>query len=168
VTLRLGKDLTVENWTVRAERFLAFEAFLLDQRRFEEWVDLFGDDGIYWIPLDRAADDAGESLNIAYEGPSRLRQRVARLRSGIAHAQEPPSSTVHSYGSVFVEAASDKGATVRSSLLVVESRFGPHALVAARCEHRLAYDTSGTITIEMKRVDLVDAAQAQHDLSFIC
>ncbi len=35
--------LTVEE----AERFLVAEARLLDERRFEEWEQLFTDDGVY-------------------------------------------------------------------------------------------------------------------------
>lgn len=155
-------------WTSRASELLAREAYLLDRRRFEEWVDLFGTDGVYWIPLDAAADEPGETLSIAFEGPARLRQRVARLRSGIAHSQEPPSSTVHSYSGMFVEAATKERAVIRSALLVVESRFAHQVLVAARCEHRIVQGTTGAVTIELKRVDLVDADQAQHDLSFIC
>jgi 3-phenylpropionate/cinnamic acid dioxygenase small subunit len=153
-------------WTERANRLLALEAFLLDSRRYEEWIELFEDDGLYWIPLDRSSTDGGESLNIAFEGPPRLRQRVARLRSGIAHAQEPPSSTVHSYSSVLVEDVSPAAAIVRSALLVVHCRFGDQLLVAARCEHRLIARDGG-VSIAQKRVDLADVDQAQNDLSFV-
>ena len=34
----------------RVEQFLFQEARLLDERRFEEWLSLFSDDGVYWIP----------------------------------------------------------------------------------------------------------------------
>ena len=32
------------------EKFLFYEARLLDQGRLEEWGQLFTDDGIYWVP----------------------------------------------------------------------------------------------------------------------
>ena len=32
------------------ERFLYREARLLDERRFEEWMNLFAEDGYYWVP----------------------------------------------------------------------------------------------------------------------
>ncbi|MEM8662420.1 MAG: hypothetical protein AAGF35_16165, partial [Pseudomonadota bacterium] len=31
---------------------LHFEARLLDQKRYEQWLDLYTDDAIYWIPYD--------------------------------------------------------------------------------------------------------------------
>ena len=31
------------------QAFLTREAELLDERRFEEWVKLFDNDGIYWV-----------------------------------------------------------------------------------------------------------------------
>ena len=32
--------------------FVVHEARLIDQHRFEEWLDLFADDGYYWMPLE--------------------------------------------------------------------------------------------------------------------
>ncbi|MGH9297177.1 MAG: aromatic-ring-hydroxylating dioxygenase subunit beta [Acidimicrobiales bacterium] len=169
-TLReLGTQSATAGWSERAARFLAHEAYLLDERLFEEWIELFCDDGIYWIPIDRKSEDPGETLNIAYEGPPRLRQRVARLRSGIAHAQEPPSSTVHAYSSIYVvdELTTDELAVVRSALIVAESRLGRETFVSARCEHHLRARPSGATNILRKRIDLVGADEAQSDLSFI-
>lgn len=157
------------SWTARAERLLAKEAYLLDSRRLEDWVELFTADGIYWVPLERDALDPGESLNIAFEGRPRLMQRVARLRSGLAHAQEPPSSTVRGYSSVYVAPgdATETTALVHSALHVVEARLGEETLVAARCDHRLVIGADGGTYIALKRVWLVNASEAQHDLSFI-
>jgi hypothetical protein len=39
-----------------AEDFLSHEAELLDQRRFEDWLKLFTEDGIYWIPVEDGTD----------------------------------------------------------------------------------------------------------------
>ena len=167
--VRSADSLSAQDWTARASDFVALEAYLLDTRQFEAWVELFEPDGIYWIPLDPLAPEPGDSLNIAFEGPPRLRQRVARLHSGIAHAQEPPSSTVHLYGGLLVAEVSEDGcrALVRSALMVHESRLGHRNLVAARCEHRLVADEKGAVHIEQKRVVLADSDQAQYDLSFI-
>jgi 3-phenylpropionate/cinnamic acid dioxygenase small subunit len=35
------------------EDFLYTEAELLDERRFEEWLDLLGEDVRYWMPMRR-------------------------------------------------------------------------------------------------------------------
>ena len=31
--------------------FVIRETRLIDQHRFEEWLDLFAEDGFYWMPL---------------------------------------------------------------------------------------------------------------------
>jgi 3-phenylpropionate/cinnamic acid dioxygenase small subunit len=160
-------DELTSRWTERAVQLLATEALLLDTRRYEEWIELFIDEGVYWIPLDTHAEDAGESLNIAFEGPARMRQRVARLRSGIAHAQEPPSSTVHVYGSILVADATASSATVESALIVVEVRACEQMVVPARCRHQLVLNDGGAVRIALKRVQLADAERAQSDLSFV-
>ena len=35
-----------------AEDFLYHEADLLDRREFDQWLTLFTEDGIYWLPMD--------------------------------------------------------------------------------------------------------------------
>ena len=43
---RVDRDLQYE-----IERFLYYEARLLDQGRFHEWLELFTDDMRYWMPI---------------------------------------------------------------------------------------------------------------------
>jgi len=57
--------------------FVLYEARLLDQHRFEEWLDLFADDGRYWMPLEWGQTDP------------RLTARFPRLR---AWGEESPNS----------------------------------------------------------------------------
>ena len=70
------------------EAFLADEAELLDERRFEDWLELFTEDARLFMPLswNVAADDdrperSAEGLDTAWidEGLETLRQRVAQL-----------------------------------------------------------------------------------------
>ena len=37
--------------------FVIREARLIDQHRFEEWLDLFAEDGFYWMPLEWGQTD---------------------------------------------------------------------------------------------------------------
>ena len=48
------------------QQFLFSEARLLDERRFDDWLALFSDDAIYWMPvrhnrLRESMDEAWES-----------------------------------------------------------------------------------------------------------
>ena len=84
--------------------FLAFEADLLDARRYEDWLALLTEDIRYWMPMARnmASDDTGreftiedEDVNWIEEGIETIRQRVAQLATGLHWAEQPPSRTSH-------------------------------------------------------------------------
>jgi len=94
----------VEDEVLReVERFLYWEARLLDERRFHDWLELFSDDAHYWMPVRRerslsagTAEFADESgLAFFDEDKESLRSRVQRLDTGMAWAEEPPSRTRH-------------------------------------------------------------------------
>jgi 3-phenylpropionate/cinnamic acid dioxygenase small subunit len=125
------------------ERFLYREARLLDERRFREWLELLTDDVHYWMAarsnryprsskaiaiLDAARyveeDLTGdEELAILDETKETLAARVARLDTGMAWAEDPPSRTRHLIANIDVEAGD--GATefkVHSNFIVYRSR----------------------------------------------
>jgi 3-phenylpropionate/cinnamic acid dioxygenase small subunit len=94
------------------EKFVHLEALLLDERRFEEWLDLFSDDVHYWMPTrsvryeregHREHSEPGEVAHFD-EDKRGLEERVTRLRSGMAWAEDPPSRTRHLFTNVMVEA----------------------------------------------------------------
>ena len=39
------------------EQFVYHEASLIDEKRFDEWYELFTDDARYWMPLARGQPD---------------------------------------------------------------------------------------------------------------
>jgi 3-phenylpropionate/cinnamic acid dioxygenase small subunit len=47
--------------------FVYAEAELLDDGKFDDWLDLFADDGIYWIPAVPNQDDPLNTILIFYE-----------------------------------------------------------------------------------------------------
>lgn len=85
------------------ERFLYREALLLDERRYDDWVELFTDDVHYWMPIRRDATKAPGRSEFAGAGElaffdetkDTLARRVAKIRTGLAWAEEPPSRTRH-------------------------------------------------------------------------
>jgi 3-phenylpropionate/cinnamic acid dioxygenase small subunit len=80
------------------EQFLYHEASLLDDRRFDTWYELLDQDLQYWMPVRRNVTGDSE-----FSGPSEMAVfddtkesmgwRVARLATGMAWAEEPPSRT---------------------------------------------------------------------------
>src|ERR1700759_19182 len=76
------------------EDFLYMEARLLDNRQFEEWMDLFTDDALYWVPAGRDDIDPSRHVSIIHDDKTAMAVRIKRLRSGHAYAQDP-ASRVH-------------------------------------------------------------------------
>ena len=105
-----------------AEDFLYREAALLDEGRLDEWLALFTDDARYRLPI-ASGDDALEPA-LVDDDRDRLAERVFRLTSTQAHAQLPPSQTVHDVHNVQVEDLSEDEVLVRCNLTVHELRVG--------------------------------------------
>src|SRR5437773_1767250 len=73
------------------EAFLYREARLIDEHRYDEWLSLWTDEAIYWVPCNEDDTDPERQVSIIYDDRVRLGERVARLQSGAAWAQEPKS-----------------------------------------------------------------------------
>ncbi len=115
------------------ERFLIREARLIDERRFEEWVALFSEDATYWMPgrtnayrrsdVDASINEAGD-LAIFEDTTATLRTRIARLRTGLAWGEEPPSRTRHLITNIDVDDDTDGiEFVVRSNFLVYRAQL---------------------------------------------
>lgn len=84
--------------------FLHLEADLLDERRFDEWLDLLDDDVEYSMPLqlnvkhdemDRARTRPGEEVCWFDERKDTLAKRVKQIQTGEHWAEEPFSRVSH-------------------------------------------------------------------------
>jgi 3-phenylpropionate/trans-cinnamate dioxygenase beta subunit len=83
-------------------QFLYHEAALLDDWRFREWLDLLSQDISYTMRTvtnaqtrDRRRSVQPPSTWIFNDTYQQLERRVARLETGMAWAEEPPSRTRH-------------------------------------------------------------------------
>ena len=115
------------------EAFLYHEAELLDERRYEAWLDLFTEDAHYFMPMrrnvphdepDREFTRAGADVNWFDEGKDTLTRRVKQILTGIHWAEEPPSRICHMVSNVQVAAtaASADEVSVKSRFLVYRNR----------------------------------------------
>ena len=86
------------------ERFLYQEAEFLDERQFEDWLDLLTEDIRYWMPmrrnvkfgeLDREFTREGHDINWFDEGKDTLIRRVNQILTGVHWAEEPLSRICH-------------------------------------------------------------------------
>jgi ethylbenzene dioxygenase subunit beta len=142
------------------EAFVLQEARLLDERRFAEWLALFAEDGVYWVPTLPGQASPQEALSLFHEPKPLLAMRVARLEGTDLHIQAPPSRTVHHVSAI--ETTDDL--EVRSALVVAEWRAGEARWFAGRVLHRLRRSAEG-LRIVLKRVDLIDSEAPQRAIA---
>src|SRR5207237_7051246 len=108
-----------------ATRLVHREARLLDQGRFDEWLELFATDAIYWIPHVPGGGDPRSEVAIAFADRRRLGDRVARLSTGVAWSQIPPSRTCHQLTNLEVwRWAVDDCVVGRSTVVSLDIRGG--------------------------------------------
>lgn len=151
-----------------ASDLLFEEASLLDAGRFDDWLALFTDDAVYWVPSDRSATDASSAVSLVYDDRSRLAERVWRLTSGYAHAQVPASLTTHLVTNVrVIDQPSADEAGVESAFVVHELRRETRSAYAGRCRHTLRRAGDGELRIACKRVDLLEATVGLGNVSII-
>jgi 3-phenylpropionate/cinnamic acid dioxygenase small subunit len=112
-----------------AERFLYIEAALLEDRRWDEWLALWAEDGHWSMPVrsDRLGQEsfsqAGEVHHFD-EPKFMLGVRIAKLQTGKAWAEEPASHTTRLITNVHVVGAPEDGTvTVRSNFVIHRSRL---------------------------------------------
>ena len=141
--------------------FLVAEARMLDERRWEDWLALFAEDGWYWVPLEEGQENPRESVSLIYDDRRLLETRIRRLAEAALHAQTPASRTSRIVANATVEEEDAGELTVRAKFEMVESRNDRRRVFAGTTWHRLARD-GGTFRIRWKRVDLVDC-DAVHD-----
>jgi 3-phenylpropionate/cinnamic acid dioxygenase small subunit len=149
-----------------AEDILYEEARLLDERRYEEWLAMLTRDAIYWIPCNGEGIAPDREISIAYDDFARLRERIDRLMSGMAHAQSPPSKTRRVIGNVQIADSDGEQALVRSAVLLYELRRGCERVYAGRMEHRMRI-TDGRWKIAGKKVVLENNDEVIDNLTFM-
>lgn len=141
--------------------FVYHEARLLDEKRFQEWHDLFTEDARYWMPLTRGQTDAETQTSLFYEDKLLLRVRIERLRHPSAFSQQQPSFCQHVLQQPAVE-SSDAAAGVyvtRTPFMYVETQLDSQIVLAGVAFHHLVR-LDGALRIRLKKIDLLNCDAA--------
>src|SRR3984893_14878150 len=78
-----------------ATQLVYLEARLIDEKRFDEWYELFADDALYWMPLSRDQPLGEAHTSLFSEDKLLLKVRIERLRHPNAFSQQQPSFCQH-------------------------------------------------------------------------
>ena len=150
----------------QVERFIYDEAQLMDEHRYDEWLALWADDALYWVPSGRDEIDPKREISLIYDDRVRLQVRIARLKSGFAHAQEPKSRMRRVVSNIVIEEVENGEILVQSNFLLVELRRGKQDLFAGRTMHRLR-PHDGSFKLVSKKVLLVNNDEYIDNLTFL-
>jgi 3-phenylpropionate/cinnamic acid dioxygenase small subunit len=112
-------------------QFYIREAWLLDERKFQEWLGLFTEDVLYFMPRrknvprresHREVTPLGD-LALIEDDKRYLEMRVARLETGMAWAEDPPSRTRHLVGNLVAEPLDSGEVQAKTAFLVYRSHL---------------------------------------------
>ncbi len=137
------------------------EARLIDEKRFDEWYDLYTADALYWMPLTRNQPPGEAHTSLFHEDKLLLKVRIERLRHPNAFSQQQPSYCQH----VLQQPALEEGdpgsghCVTRTPFLYVESQLDRQLVLAAVAYHHLV-SQSGEWKIRMKKIELLNREAA--------
>lgn len=107
-------------------QFLALEAMLLDEGRFEDWYALLDDELVYEAPLRLATNKRSDEMVAgAYrfkDDKKILRTRIDRINTGNAYSENPPSRTARSVSSICILGENSGVVSVSSTIIVYRQR----------------------------------------------
>ena len=138
-------------------QFVIREARLLDEKRFDEWYELFAEDGHYWVPASPNQPDPLNHNSLAYEDKLLLKLRIERLKQPNAYSQKPASRCHHLLQAPEIEKSGKGEFLVRTSFIYTETRGDESQRYAAVAWHTLVGEP---LRIRLKRVDLLNCDAA--------
>lgn len=115
------------------------EARLLDDRAYDEWLQLWHPDSLSWLPL-RPGTHPTDDQSFYLDDDRRRRERVTWMRTPEAWSQSPEAATVRLVGSVEARFAGSGDLFVRSALQLVELRQPPGRTWTGHVFHRFVLD----------------------------
>jgi len=144
------------------EQFLYRQADLLDSKKWQEYIDLFAADGVYWVPADPAHTTWEGMPAIFAEDKNLMAVRMNRVLHPDAWSQRPAWGTNHVVSNVTVDKVAKNGDVIaRSRFHMMELRRDDVRHFAGSYTHQLKKTKSG-YRIKLQRVDMTNA-QAAYD-----
>jgi 3-phenylpropionate/cinnamic acid dioxygenase small subunit len=140
----------------RVEGFLFYQSELLDTKQWSAYIDLFADNGLYFMPATPDQTEWLDSPSIFAEDRGLMEIRMRRVMHPNAWSQAPAWATSHVVGNVVIEEQSASHVLVRSRFQMLEIRRDSLRHFAGTYRHSLAR-VGDDFKIVLQRVDLLNA-----------
>ena len=113
------------------EQFLYREAKLLDERRFDEWLNLLTEDIHYWMPIRRTTTLRQTDQEFTKPGAMAffdddktfLTLRVQKMAAGNAWSEDPPSRTRHFVTNIYITEIDEDDIAINANFHLYRTRL---------------------------------------------
>lgn len=147
------------------EDFLYWEASLLDQPDLDRWMNLFTEDGYYWMPASEQQPDPLNHISHVYDDRVMMEIRRRNFVHPRAASKDWDIRCSHLIGNVRIVDEADNGdVRVTSNQHVVVWYRDEQRVYAYRGTHLLV-PTGDNFFIREKRVDLINPSAPQRSLT---
>lgn len=148
-------------WAV--EQLLYRQSDALDGKRWQEFIDLFAPDGVYWMPAEPQHTSGDGVPSIFYEDRNLMTMRLKRIHHPRAWSQKTEWGTNHVVSNVIIERhdAATGAIVCRSRFHMMEFRRDAVRHFAGAYTHHLRKSPEG-YRIVLQRVDMVNG-EAPYD-----
>jgi benzoate/toluate 1,2-dioxygenase beta subunit len=138
------------------EEFLQTEADLLDQGDLARWMELYTDDGTYWLPVREGQESPLDEISIMYENRTLMAIRCNNFGHRLSPSMAYPvrSSRILSRFRITGLDETSGDCTVRCKFQAVVN-YREQTLFAGTYTHKLKRTANG-YRIVQKRVDLIN------------
>jgi len=138
-------------------RFVYREARLIDEKRLDEWYDLFTEDALYWMPLVRGQTDPHSHTSLFCEDRFLLKVRIERLKNPLSHSQQQPSFCQHVLQRPELVGRDDDAGeyAMRTPFVYLETRLDEQFMLGGVAHHDLRLEDGG-LKIAVKRIELLN------------
>jgi len=143
--------------------FLFHEASLLDARRWHDWLALFAEGGMYWVPLTHGQTDPINHASLFYEDALLREVRARRLEEKRAWSQQPVTQAARIVGNIRLLSEHEGKIVVASTFHMLEWRRSDQRMLGGQYTHRLRRTADGFLIV-LKRVDLINREDTQDAL----
>ena len=148
VVLELQRDI---------EQFLYRQSGILDNKRWEDYIALFAEDGLYWMPPAPHYTTWEGQPAIFIEDPDLMTVRMKRLQHPHAWSQAAEWATNHVVSNVEIESVEANGDVhVASRFHMMELRRDDLRHFGGTYHHHLVKTADG-YRIKLQRVDMFNA-----------
>ena len=147
--------------------FIWAEADMLDHSEYQEWLNLWSEQGKYIIPIDPTLTDYENNLNYAYDDHHMRKLRVQRLENGEAISTAPKANTVRSVSRVRVIQDQDNEIVLRCAQNLREFRKENLKHYTADVTYHVVRQAEGGLKISRKVINLVNSTDTLAGISYI-